>query len=374
MKVLILSCNTGEGHNVAGKAMKEALENEGNEAVMLDYMRLASVNISKAVGGAYINVAKHTPHFFYLLYKAGLKISSDKRKSPVYYANLLMAKYLKRYLEENNFDIILMPHIFPAETITYMKRKKMINQKTIAISTDYTCIPFWEETECDAYIIPHEGLMDEYIKRGIPREKLYPLGIPVRQRFYIKEDMKKAKKELNLNIDKPMYLIMSGSMGFGKVQLFTFELNKQCKEGEQIVVICGNNFRLKSILEKEFKNKSNVYIVGYTDKISVYMDAADVVYTKPGGLTSTEVIIKNSPLVHTAPIPGCETKNMEFFVEKGMSIHSKKISDQVKQGKTLLYNDEIRENMLENQRKNAKKSATRDIINLMSTLIKKKDN
>lgn len=374
MKVLILSCNTGEGHNVAGKAMKEALENEGNEAVMLDYMRLASVNISKAVGGAYINVAKHTPHFFYLLYKAGLKISSDKRKSPVYYANLLMAKYLKGYLEENNFDIILMPHIFPAETITYMKRKKMINQKTIAISTDYTCIPFWEETECDAYIIPHEGLMDEYIKRGIPREKLYPLGIPVRQRFYIKEDMKKAKKELNLNIDKPMYLIMSGSMGFGKVQLFTFELNKQCKEGEQIVVICGNNFRLKSILEKEFKNKSNVYIVGYTDKISVYMDAADVVYTKPGGLTSTEVIIKNSPLVHTAPIPGCETKNMEFFVEKGMSIHSKKISDQVKQGKTLLYNDEIRENMLENQRKNAKKSATRDIINLMSTLIKKKDN
>ena len=65
---------------------------------------------------------------------------------------------------------------------------------------------------------------------------------------------------------------------------------------------------------------------------------------------------------------------MEFFVEKGMSIHSKKISDQVKQGKTLLYNDEIRENMLDNQRKNAKKSATRDIINLMSTLIKKKDN
>lgn len=374
MKVLILSCNTGEGHNVAGKAMKEALEKEGHEAVMLDYMKLSSDKTSKVVGGAYINIAKYTPHFFYLLYRAGIKISSNKRKSPVYYANSLMAKHLKKYLEENKFDIILMPHLFPAETMTYMKKKKMTNQKTITISTDYTCIPFWEETECDAYVIPHERMMDEYIQRGIPKEKLYPLGIPVRQDFYTKEEMRKAKKELNLNIDKPMYLIMSGSMGFGKIQLFAIELNRQCKDGEQIVVICGNNKKLKKLLEKEFKNKTNVYIIGYTDKISLYMDAADVIYTKPGGLTSTEVIVKNRPLVHTAPIPGCETKNMEFFMEKGMSFHSKKIADQIKQGRTLLYNDEIRNNMLESQKENAKLNAAKDIIELMNTLINKEDN
>ncbi|MDV4149592.1 glycosyltransferase [Clostridium sp. AL.422] len=371
MKVLILSCNTGEGHNVAGKAMKEALEKEGHEAVMLDYMKLSSDRTSRVVAGAYINLVKYTPHFFYLLYKTVLKISSDKRKSPVYYANSLMAKHLKKYLEENKFDIILMPHIFPAETITYMKKKQMIDQKTIAISTDYTCIPFWEETECDAYVIPHERMIDEYIKRGIPKEKLYPLGIPVRQDFYTKEEIRKAKKKLNLNIDKPMYLIMSGSMGFGKIQLFTIKLNRQCEEGEQIIVICGNNKKLKSVLEKEFKNRTNIKIVGYTDNVSVYMDAADVVYTKPGGLTSTEVIIKNRPLVHTAPIPGCETKNMQFFMEKGMSLHSKKITEQIEQGKILLYNNEIRKNMLENQRENSKINATRDIIKLMESLVNK---
>lgn len=374
MKVLILSCNTGEGHNVAGKAMKEALEKEGHKAVMLDYMKLSSDRTSKVVGGAYINIAKYTPHFFYLIYKAALKISSDKIKSPVYYANSLMAKHLEKYLEKNKFDIILMPHLFPAETMTYMKKKKMINEKTITISTDYTCIPFWEETECDAYVIPHERMMDEYIQRGIPKEKLYPLGIPVRQDFYVKEEMRKAKRELNLNIDKPMYLIMSGSMGFGKIQLFTIELNRQCKNGEQIVVICGNNKKLKCLLEKEFKNKININIIGYTDKISTYMDAADVVYTKPGGLTSTEVIVKNRPLVHTAPIPGCETKNMEFFIEKGMALHSKKIADQIEQGKKLLYNHELRNNMLKNQRENAKLNAAKDIIKLMYNLINKEDN
>ena len=84
-----------------------------------------------------------------------------------------------------------MPHLFPAETMTYMKKKKMLNEKTIAISTDYTCIPFWEETECDAYVIPHEIMMDEYIQRGIQKEKLYPLGIPVRKDFYVKEEIRK---------------------------------------------------------------------------------------------------------------------------------------------------------------------------------------
>ena len=104
------------------------------------------------------------------------------------------------------------------------------------------------------------------------------------------------------------------------------------------------------------------------------MDAADVVYTKPGGLTSTEVIVKNRPLVHTAPIPGCETKNMEFFVEKGMALHSKKIADQIEQGKTLLYNYELRNNMLKKQRENAKLNAAKDIIKLMHILINKEDN
>ena len=69
MKVLILSCNTGEGHNIAGKAMKEALEKEGHKAGMLDYMKLSSDRTSKVVGGAYINIAKYTPHFFYFIYK-----------------------------------------------------------------------------------------------------------------------------------------------------------------------------------------------------------------------------------------------------------------------------------------------------------------
>lgn len=179
MRVLILSCNTGEGHNAAAKAMLERIREQGHEADMVDIMLLASKRTSKWVGGCYVWVVNHMPRLFALLYKAGGTISSPKHKSPVYWANTFMAKHLQAYLQKHPCDIILTPHLFPAETATYMKKHQMLKQKVVAISTDYTCIPFWEETECDYYIIPHKDLQNEYQLKGVPAHKLVPLGIPV---------------------------------------------------------------------------------------------------------------------------------------------------------------------------------------------------
>ena len=123
MKILILSCNTGEGHNSAGKALMEYARSQGDEAELVDIMSLAGERISRLVGGGYVSVVKHTPAFFSLLYRIGGLVSSSRRKSPVYYANTLLAGRLKKYLDKNPCDVIVTPHLFPAETITYMKKK-----------------------------------------------------------------------------------------------------------------------------------------------------------------------------------------------------------------------------------------------------------
>lgn len=116
-------------------------------------------------------------------------------------------------------------------------------------------------------------------------------------------------------MDVPMFLVMSGSMGFGKLAVFAAELALRCRNGEHIVIICGNNAKIERILRKEFHFNKRVHIIGYTNHVSLFMDACDVIYTKPGGLTSTESLVKNIPIVHTAPIPGCETSNLHFLVQ-----------------------------------------------------------
>ena len=95
MKVLILSCNTGEGHNYAGRALKECIESHHDTADMLDIMMLAGPRVSKLVGNSYVNIVRHAPRLFQCLYKLGGLVSSSRHHSPVYYANALLAKKLK---------------------------------------------------------------------------------------------------------------------------------------------------------------------------------------------------------------------------------------------------------------------------------------
>ena len=365
MRFLILSCNTGEGHNAAARAMKQRIEYEGHEAVMLDFMMLKGKRASRIVGNAYVNIAKYTPHFFQMLYHIALHISSDRWKSPIFWANALMAKRLRAYLDENDFDAVIITHLYPAETLTYLRRRGELRVKVLAIATDYTCIPFWEETDCDWYISPHEDLIPEYVARGMDADRLYPLGIPVNMEFARHADAGEARRRLGLNSDAPMYLIMGGSMGFGKIQAFAFELCRRKQESAQVVIICGNNRRLQRILTKELSIMKNVQILGFVNNVSDYMDACDVLFTKPGGLTSTEALVKNVPFVHTSPIPGCETRNLEFFVRNGLSVSGRSMFRQLETGIHLMEDAEARERMREKQRAFAHPDASLRILELM---------
>lgn len=365
MKVLILSCNTGEGHNAAAYAMEERIKQEGHNATVLDVMLLKGKRTSKLVANTYINIAKNLPHFFGFIYQLGMLISTHTKKSPVYYANGRLAERLEAYLEEHHYDAIIVTHLYPAETITYMKQKGVSVPLTVAIATDYTCIPFWEETNCDYYIVPHREQIEEYVKRGINQEKLYSYGIPVSMKFLAHKNHIEVK-DIKGDITAPkQYLIMSGSMGFGKVQLLTLQLLRKCEVEDRIVVICGNNQKLKRVLEKEFTSNKKIVIIGYTKEVADYMQDSDVIFTKPGGLTSTEAAVMQIPIIHTNPIPGCETKNRDFFEQMGMSKTSKKVTKQVEEGIWLANHPDATRKMQQAQRRNCNPRASLDIFNLI---------
>lgn len=365
MRILILSCNTGEGHNAAARAMKQRIEYEGHEAVVLDYMLLKSERASRIVSNGYINTAKYIPRLFGAAYSAALKLSSPKRKSPVYWANRFMGKYLRAYLAENEFDAIIITHLYPAEALTYLKRRGELRQKVLAIATDYTCIPFWEETDCDWYISPHRDLIPEYVARGMDERRLYPCGIPVAMEFARREDAREARRRLGFRPDQPMYLIMGGSMGFGKIQAFAYALCRMKREEDQVVIICGNNRRLHRFLSKELASLPNVHVLAFVNNVWEYMAACDVLYTKPGGLTSTEALVGNVPFIHTAPIPGCETRNRQFFEKNGLSLSASGILSQVELGRMLMESEGVREQMRARQREFAQPDASGQILALI---------
>lgn len=363
MKFLILSCNTGGGHNTAAKAVKQAAEKMGHEAVFMDFLLFSGEKTSRRLSSLYVNTAKYLPHIFGIVYMLGKWVSYIPGKSPIYFYNKRFASPLHHYLKEHNIDAVVVTHLYPAEALTYLKRHKKEMPVTVAVATDYTCIPFWNEIECDFYISPHEDLCGEYIRRKMPKDKIFPCGIPVDERFFSKKTSEEAKKELGFDPKRPLYLIMSGSMGYGHVPMFAKLLCKHT-DNSQIAIICGNNKKMKKKLDNTFKNSSDVKIIGFTEKVADYMTACDVIYTKPGGLSSTEALVRNVPIIHTAPIPGCESKNFRFFGKHGISIHAKNMLTQILFGKMLIENDEKRKKMVKQQNINSKPNAAADIVKL----------
>lgn len=217
---------------------------------------------------------------------------------------------------------------------TYFHQKENDKIKFINVATDYVCIPFWEETNPDYFVIPSSELIEDFTSKGIPSEKILPFGIPVSPKFNIKYTKKEARRQLSLPVNGKIALIMAGSMGYGNIIDTINRILDKYKKELNIVVICGNNKKMKVEIAKKFNN-SNLYVFGYTDNVNIFMDASDMILTKPGGLTSTEVAVKNIPVIFTEPIPGCETYNARFFEKRQMAFWAMDSKD------ILLYMDMI---------------------------------
>lgn len=372
MKTLILSCDMGGGHNSAAKALQQYGSRNGIQCEIADTLSFISTDFSRTMSDLYIFTTKS--NLIKAIYKTGEIVPRSKRvKSPVYVANKIYCKKLCDHILEEGFDSVICTHVFPAEAMTALRRTGQVNLRTVFVQTDYDALPLMKDLEVDGIVIPHPHLIEECAETGAGRELLHPFGIPVREEFLEHTDRTTAREGcLNLFQDGDSirqgaywYLIMSGSMGFGK----TGELIRNILHTEgmdvEIFAVCGSNRKLYSRLKKDFAADANVHPIGFTDMVPLLMDACDVLFTKPGGLSSTEAAAKGIPIIHTAPIPGCETDNARFFHYHGMSYSTTDIAQQVKVAHRLCTDDDYRLSMTAAQTANTFKDTCGNIFKLL---------
>ena len=351
MKVLILSCNTGGGHNSAAKAIKEIFDEKNHICDIMDVLAFGGQKASDLVCDTYIEMVKKTPHLFGRIYKMGNKVGqfnkdNGKLRSPVYLVNKLYADALEDFIKKNNYDAVICVHIFAAEAMTNLKKHKRISIPFFFVATDYYCCPMLEETKPDKIFIAHKDSTFTFIAHGIEKELLLPTGIPVSKKFLEKKNKSEVRKQFDLTDKNHVYLLMSGSMGFGDLIDTTKYLFANGDDDTRVIAITGHNEKLYDAFKKEFKHEKRLVLVGFTNNVADYLDASDVLLTKPGGLSSSEALAKGIAIIHTAPIPGCETENAQFFTEHHLSLCAKEAEDSGRLAVALMNDSFMREQML----------------------------
>ncbi len=364
-KVLILTCSTGEGHNSAAHAVETALQNENISCQLVDPVSFQSKRMQHAVSSLYNNIIKKTPSLFGVIYKLGDYYCATNLPSPVYWANARYADALQAYIQENGFDTVVCTHLYGMEVMTTIRQDPKFTVPCYGVLTDYTCIPFMDETKLDGYFAPHETIKQELIRKGIPENIIFTTGIPVNRCFEEHPDRVEARKKLNIPQDKKVFLVMTGGVGCENMESLCAGLAQHLQSDGLIYILTGKNDSLKSRLDRKYRSEPRIRTFSFTKQVSLYMAAADVLLSKPGGLSSTEAAVAGIPIVHVHAIPGCESCNARFFSDSGMSLYAKTEPEAVEFANKLAYDRELAENMRQAQRQNIPPHAAITIVKEM---------
>ena len=140
------------------------------------------------------------------------------------------------------------------------------------------------------------------------------------ERFLRPTDKQAVLRELRLKDDLPKILVMGGSLGLGPMKSVIRKLDK-LPQPFDILVVTGQNERLQeSLARRGPKLRHQTKIFGFVNNICEFMDMAEMVVTKPGGITTAEALIKRLPMIIINPIPGQEAKNTEFLLSQQVAV------------------------------------------------------
>ncbi len=340
-KVLILSCSTGQGHDSCASAVREQFERENIKCEVRDALEFDSKRIAKFMSWGHSFMYRHLPWLFRKGYKYSENHPAVFKESSFVYKKLTSgADKIYKYILDGGFDTVICTHVFSAMILTHVLKKHPMEIKTSFVATDYTCSPSMEKSDLQLYFIPHESLENEFAECGIPRERIVVTGIPVRCDFAERKEIAEAKKELGIDADNKHLLIMCGSMGCGPIAKTAKKLSKLMPDNMEATVICGTNKKLFKKLSHRLRDNPRMHIVGYTSRVSLYMDSADLYLTKPGGISSTEAALKRLPMLLADVVAGCELHNMKFFGDMGAAVPEKNLGLLAERSISLIQDDE----------------------------------
>ncbi|MFL0195574.1 MGDG synthase family glycosyltransferase [Clostridium sp. WILCCON 0269] len=373
MKVLILSISAGGGHGNAAEALKDyiILRAPKSEIKIIDTLKYINPIIDKVVVGGYLKSLKLSPSLYGKLYTYS---EYDYKITNVISSRLIEAMTYKLLPLINDFnpDILISTHSFSAEMLSVLKSKYNMAIPCMCIITDYYPHNSWLHPYLDAYIVSNKDMTNKMISKGIPENTIYNLGIPVKPEFNIKYNREDTLESLKLSHSKFTILIMGGSLGMGKIIDIYKQLNK-VNADIQIIIITGKNKKLYSELLKMKENSSKkTIIIGFTYQVNKYMQASDLLLTKPGGLTITEALICQIPLGLLSPIPGQEEKNAEFLLKHNLAVNLADIEKLKQNIEDLLDSQDKLKAIVKNCDKFSKPHASNNIFNLINLLVQKK--
>lgn len=351
MKVLLLHASAGAGHKRAAEALAVALRESGAEATVQDILDFTPALFRKTYAQGYLEVVRRVPELWgYMYARSDRKAQQPWEKRFRAGFNKLNTIPFLRSFERLDPDVVVCTHFMPLEILTTRLGRKRGRAPVCCVVTDFAAHSLWMCSHVECYYVATDEARRQLLRRGQPADRIKVTGIPVDPAFGRCEAQRDARKRLGLDPKLPAVLVISGGFGVGPTAdlLLSFQ---DSKPNCQILVVAGRNEAMRREAEAAARKLlMPVKVFGFVNNVHELMDAADVIVSKPGGLTSSEVLAKGKPLVIVDPIPGQEQRNCEYLLEAGAAVRLFDVEDASDKIRALLGDQARLHRMVRNAR------------------------
>jgi processive 1,2-diacylglycerol beta-glucosyltransferase len=330
MKILIATVTAGAGHLQAAAALEEAWRRlrPRDTVLKLDVLDYTSRLYRKAYVEGYVKLVEHAPEVWGLLFRKTDNPALTRRITRVRRTLAqLPTERFTRELKRFSPEAVLCTHYMPLEIMGRIQSRRggKPGPFVVSVVTDFEAHALWMEPVVDLYCVAAEETKGRLVARGAASEKVLVTGIPIASKFAAPLEETGIRKRMGLRDDLPVLLVLSGGFGMGPVAAIVREINK-LEAPVQIVVVCGRNEELRQELAL-LERRHPTHILGFVTNMQEWMAAADLILSKPGGLTSSEAMALGKPMLVLDPIPGQEAANSDFLLEHGAAAKANRVED-----------------------------------------------
>ncbi|MBN2453511.1 MAG: glycosyltransferase [Candidatus Omnitrophica bacterium] len=371
-KILIMYATAGIGHKKASLAVKAALDEAapgGAEVRIIDSLDYTNPFFKWIYLQAYLFMVNKTPTFWGLLYYmtdnklVNIIVSRLRRIN-----NWVNSVKLRKFLAEWKPDVIISTHFFASEVIGDLKKQGLIDTRLITVITDYRSHSWWLAPMTDIYVVAGEDTRKDLLRWGIDDSRIKVFGIPIEPVFSKPLDGKAILEKTGLSDDRITILVVGGGFGVGPIEEIVRTIDSISRPA-QIITVCGHNEELRRRLEELRPNmKDKMIVFGFVNNVYEYMEISDLLISKSGGITVSESLAKELPMLVISPIIGQETRNCSFLTDHGAAVKVSRIGELKEALERLAAHPERLVKMREEIQKIKKPSACYDVAKLASEM------
>jgi processive 1,2-diacylglycerol beta-glucosyltransferase len=335
MRILIATATAGGGHLAAAAALEESWHalRPDDQIKTVDLVDFFSPLHRKIHADGYVKLVEHAPEIWGMVFgktdnpRVARRLHDIKRVFPSKSRSKFTA-----FINDFAPDAVVCTHYAGLDILggmgprTHGRAKKTARQPHVtSVVTDFEAHALWMEPSVNLYCVAAEETRARMIARGAKPHDVVATGIPIASRFSGDPVTKDIRKKLGIRDDQPVLLVLGGGFGLGPVAEILIELDK-ISATFQTLVVAGRNLELRRTLAV-CDRKHPTHVLGFASNMHELMAVADLIITKPGGLTTSEALAVGKPLLIINPIPGQEAANSDFLLERGAAAKVNRVED-----------------------------------------------